>query len=773
MKKNDFYCRKILLFFMLFFSTLRINAACGDSDPIQQFYAFQPHLIDNQHLLPFRKMASHDFFILSDKAHKPLIDTTFYEVNVDEWAAWVGAKVPKKDIRAILYHTPSKFFFAKLDSLSQKNIFVKTLLLHKKEGYEYLKFTKYCELGLSTKQTWGSTSLQERKALRQKLIKEAYLFLPKAKSNFVKLRLAYQLLKLYHYEENTKKVIETYKKYIEKQPYESWLRSSADFYYAQTYPSVIEKNYWYVKIFMQSKDKRVSCVEALTVDEKDSYEKTVALLKNNQEKAAFLTMLTLKNKVWESGNWQEIIKNIKKIYSLSPENKDIPFLITCEINDIEHELYSSFLYAQPYSTIAQEPSYDSYGIGSDGGSDLYIVSEAHKKRLKILEDFIKQISLEKKQSNTIFWLTAQAYLRYLQQDYEEAKKMAIQILKTPKTPENIFLQARLIRLLSNFYLYPQKTEIWEDEYIALQTENKLSPYLRLKIRDIFAKQWADIGAIPYSLMIGEDCWYYDFSSLYKGNHHISVYDKLLSILNQPKTNLEKYMVSNYGKNLQYYKIEVNLHKVTHFVRRDKLDSALAILQTIPKGSLQIPRSMQCNPFFVDWRNAHRPNKADKVQFTLHNFIERLVMLKQQVEKKPVKYANNYFLIGNAYFNMTQQGNYWKMWDSRWSSFPYSGDFTPFSDAYYGLSRAQKYYELGMQKIKNEKLARLCYFMTEQCHIYWLKYRKGREVDDFQPPMGKFKTQYLARFPHGKSHTTVKYWCQEYENIAYSFVDMCK
>lgn len=806
----------LLLIFPTLDAQLCVWEGGGDDS---RFWLFQPNLVGASDLIPF----NYSSFLLyspnkEDEANRyesdlyqTQLDTTFYNTNVREWAAVAGASAKTEDIRQILYHTAPDAFRRELQRMEAKNSFLQSLknLGDGGEAYNYLKFSKRCESELSTQTDWSyEAEPDSNKNSRKKIIADGEKLLATAQKSFVRLRAAYQVMKLYHYQQDTQKVIQIYKKHIQNFDYKSWIRASADYYYALTMPPSEWRNYWLMQAFGKSEDKRGRSIQLFERENETIYKKSLSLAKNPREKALMLTMTSLKTPGRE-------LKRMKEIYQLDNTLPELAMLMQREINKLEDWLYTvqemkTFAPALRKTNDLEEPENEN----EDYEARQKRINERNLKTdylyLQEVETFTKQILADAKLVNRPFWTMAAAHLAFLQKKFGEAKGLAMQIKTMPNVPLNISVQAQLTTVLSDFVAQPTEGGAWEaqviDFYNFLEKEkNNLTdvPSFRVRIANFIANRLEKAGQTMRSHLLYEkfSMSYGNYTSSFYtklfGKTKPAEYDALIHLLQNPKTPFERFLVGNGIASQQVYEPvtlpngeveyknktprvwdlnKLRDYKATFYLRQDKLDSALAVFRTIPNDYWQkepYASMLHCNPFFADWRDTHTPNRADSLRFTKKTFVERLIQLKKEVEKEPVKYAQNYYLIGNAYYNMTQKGNYWLMWEIAWSNYESPDKRSPENDAYYGSALARKYYELGVKNSKDDKLAGICYFMLEQCNINWQAYLDTFNKSGQPSKPATFTAEYLRLFPRNKKYTDMKYWCQAYENIAYSFIDICK
>jgi hypothetical protein len=224
-----------------------------------------------------------------------------------------------------------------------------------------------------------------------------------------------------------------------------------------------------------------------------------------------------------------------------------------------------------------------------------------------------------------------------------------------------------------------------------------------------------------------------------------------------------------------------------YVNQDKLDSAYQVLQSVPDKfwrAYPFADYMTENPFTpaLDYR-AHSAANYDggwdhitypTAKYTKPQFLKRLIELKKQLASDPVKYEKNYFLIGTAYFNMTNYGKFWLMSQIFWDGVEVEKR-TDFNNNFYGCQRAEKWFADGVAHCQNEKLAAMCCFSANLCHKnkdlyeFELKYHNNY---DTRPDMKETETPLWSdlrmRFRGAKQYEDVDYWCTNLDRLVDTF-----
>ncbi|MEM9824231.1 MAG: hypothetical protein AAF985_24310, partial [Bacteroidota bacterium] len=155
--------------------------------------------------------------------------------NLAEWQEIFCALVPVKAIGEVIYDSSvDQLSLMKtavnsknipLDFRMKKNAFARHLERHQcNETIDYLIYAKKCEPHVSRRDAWDNTP---RDVVRMKnLIAEGRRIFRKLKSNYIRLRYAYQMIRLAHYSGDYEQTLELYEELLPKvEPIESILHN--------------------------------------------------------------------------------------------------------------------------------------------------------------------------------------------------------------------------------------------------------------------------------------------------------------------------------------------------------------------------------------------------------------------------------------------------------------------------------------------------------------------------------------------------------------------
>jgi hypothetical protein len=140
------------------------------------------------------------------------------------------------------------------------------------------------------------------------------------------------------------------------------------------------------------------------------------------------------------------------------------------------------------------------------------------------------------------------------------------------------------------------------------------------------------------------------------------------------------------------------------------------------------------------------------------FVKKLLDLKQQLAKEPIKYEQNYYFIGMAYYNMTHWGNFWLMSEICLDSYEPNFKQKDFKDIYFNCKRAEQWFTKGVKTCQNKDYAAMCCFMLHQ-----IKQPRTYKQSPSEPKMDIWKP-FRQRFKNAVQYEENEYWCQHLDSL---------
>lgn len=629
---------------LLFFFTAPhpVSKGCGPIDYsfkgysfISPFIAGQP--IDSSPLLPeFATMAQ----------YFEGVDNVQEKDNITEW--WERfCEYPEKEDMAYIIYKASVYELIRLrDNLYDKeaildyrlvdNTFAHYLKNHKcTETLDYLIFAKKCEEHCLPLPLWEN---KERNVeVMHRLANEGLEAFRRTKSYYIKLRYAYQIVRLAHYAKDYELAIELYdfcRPKTDNKPsiIDYWLmghKAGA----LMALGDNVEASYLYSLIFENCPSKHESAYRSFRINTDAEWQACLNKCKDDRERA---TLYAVRAGAKDS----RALEEMTAIYELDPTNRHLEALLIREMKKLEKNLLGLGFNDHR----AQNRRY--HGIPKEWAGQYVIDMQAFAR--KLLEEGLVQ--------NPSLWKIAEGYLEVLAGDYYQASRtfaeaktitqkrelkqqlevfeLALQISSFQATTDSVENKAaQIIRTNDWFRIYPDFPDFLYDKMGVLY-ENSNNPgkafLCRYSIKDL------------------------------KPNPDRDILDDLIQICQKPNRN----------------RMEIELVGVEaeNTILRDLLDirAARYLSQYQLEAAVETYKEMDreywddyglFNPF-VDRLNdcVHCP-LPDSVQvFNRGEIVERLIDLEYRAKTEPENSAQLYYQVGLAFYNMSYFSYAWKVND---------------------------------------------------------------------------------------------------------------
>lgn len=725
--------------FLVLLVPKKIATACGFFvyPGEYRFWLLQPDLTNQKDLTPF--------FFASIYLYKGDINAaveSYPDKNIAEWHNELKKSVPKSHIDSLLNYTKPQFFFEHEREIASYNKFLNFLYKpENKELYQYLQLSKKVEQIAADPDPWGENKFPQPNL--EVIIKEADALHKRTSSAFIKLRSAYQLIRLYEYNGQNNKLHQIYDTRIEPVKTQSWIKTAA-LYKKAINTGGYESDYLLSKVFDKGGYNRSRCLVRIKSSDVDSI---LMYAKNRHEKTVIRAMQVF-NYPGRS------LSLIREIYNAEPDYNDLPFLLLREINKIEDWLVTTKL------TKFESPATGPGNWWLNGQSDSEYESnpalnyKRDKEYAKQLYNFLLQLIAEKKQKNISLLQLYTAHLALINNDPAASEQLLSQIKDESQLPPNVKTQLRINRFL--LLLEKGFSKQVEDEFMGIvkQSSQKLGIYDAEIMKDQLilytARKLINKGEKAKGLMlIGQtkralgELPIDTYRGVYQEMEETAtpvVYDQMISILEKKnKTSFEKFITNNtikdpwsYYSDESEYRLDKNKIldcKASWYIRNYSLEKALNVLQQIPDSFWKKePYSYYIggNPFYLNVNDAHRVTKNDKLDLNKKEVVEQMIRLEAMAKASPEKAGMCYFQLANAWYNMTWFGKNWLM-VKQWWSINENGHIYPylnrsFNEDYYGCKKAREYYLLALKTTKDKELALLCCFIAGKCENNFQRYQ---------------------------------------------------
>ncbi len=704
---------------------IRISKGCGP-DLSFQGYSFVIPAIVNQ------KSGYVPYFFKFDQFYNKFetIQNIQQKGNLEEWQEIFCDLVKIDELEEVIYNTSYSELKVLRTSIQNKKYPLSPRLKdngfarHLKnnnclETIDYLIFAKHCEPYVIQSNDWERP---ERDTFAmQNLIEEGREVFVKTKSNYIRLRYAYQLIRLAHYKKNYPQVLSLYDYLIPKtDQIESILNYWILGHKAGALKSLgkrVEAAYLFSLIFDHCLSKRESAFRSFSIKTDAEWNECLLKCQSDRERA---TLYALRANAKNSIAAEAMVK----IYELDPENDNLELLLVKEIRELERDLLG-------------------VAFNDKNKQNKQFHNLPRKKAgeyLVTLQAFVLKCIAENKVARPELWQLANGYLEYLAGDLYAAEKTFTR-LKKNLSNKLLTEQLDVFILALRINSYESIDSEDEKEIAEIITDNPL-----YKKYNSFPDFLNDRLAYVYKTQGNPGKAFrcrYSLTAL-KPNPQPDIIEDLLNVCRkETPSKFERALITN--KDGSTIENELMDLKGTYFMAQGRLEAALEVLKRIPRTEWDLH---QYNPFIdftYDCINECR--MPDSIQyFNKVEIIEKIFELEYKAKSDFVRGAEYYYQLGTAFYNMSYFGYSWKVMDFFRSGANWSYDKDGiFSDYYFPFgnmenqdcTKAMEYFEIARLTTKNIELAAKASFMAARCEqrMYYTskdcKYNSyGNKIPDF-------------------------------------------
>lgn len=717
------------LLLILLASPALISSDCGAGPKGFYGYSFiNPNITNTeQELAPFFLSFGQlykDFF----KSQKEIYQAD----NISEWYARFCDNSNEKDIRSVVYSASlydletlqgvignEKAKLSRLGARLANNSFIRYLYKHKcSETVAYLIFAKRCEPHVvAPTDSWRE--VKRNVPAMQKLIREAKKIFLRTESHYIKLRLAFQAIRLAHYikdYELTLELVDYYLPKIDNDPslVEYWImghRAGA----LQAMGKYAEAAYLYSRVFEKCPGKRESAFRSFRINTDEEWNKSLLLCRNDLERASLYVLRAQSSKA-------RLIEEMEHIYEYAPHHPALEMLLVRELQKLEKDLLGESF--NPYK--------------KRNLSNYKLPREYAGKRVVELQTLVRKWQKEDRLLHPNLWQLAEGYLEVLAGDFYFADKTFEELRpklssKELKTQLSVFqLVLKIISLEELEDKQEQELASLERRYKFYQNNPDFSKMVTDKMRILYKSQGG--GAKAYLME-------YSLSQL-RAKPDLSIINELLELCKkEDRTKFENQLVQREdGTTIVNDLLDV---KSAFLLSKGRLESALQVMQKIPV--LEWDVYGQYNPFvrrFEDCVNCLLPDTV--TTYNRGELIQKLldIEFEARAETNPNVAASFYFDLGEAHYNLSYFGQSWKAADCFRSSasaaiayknrgrtnFPHPG--LPLgNDENFNVDRARQYFDQARRIAESDEIKVAAAYMSAKCERNDFYVKGGRRTYD--------------------------------------------
>lgn len=662
--------------------------------------------------------------------------------NLGEWHKFFEKKATRKDIEEIVYRSSVKTLTDFRNSNKLRGKYSKNTLLKYlqekdcEETLDYLIFAKECEPHVTKEFSPWDEPVYDVPAMK-KLIEQGIKEYGKTKDVFIKMRYAYQIIRLAHYAGLNEKAVELYNKYAKPLKTESQIKYWALGHKAgalRRMEKYSEAAYLFSLIFENCKAKRIPSYYSFLIKTDKQWKETLSFCKDNKEKISLYLLRAINPK-------NNILEEMKEIYKLNPKSEKLNLLLTREINKLEHDLmgfnFKNFL-----------PLHRNYG-----GMPKKAAVDYLKSLLAFAENCLKEGKIQK----TGLWDFAISYMDYMKGDFDKAKEGIAKLKKSSGENKEYAHQLKIFSLVVDLTALEGIDTNVENQYFSqIKKHQKIERFGINIFERLYKKQ-------------GEK------AKAYLCNHNLDTYiyspqkdliDNLIAFKNKDgKTKCEESLSVKAGSKNELLEL-----KATFLFADNKLEEAKKIFESLPKDFLKKYKyaSWNTNPFIEKIIDCHEcDNGTDNKYSNKLALVKRMLELKKTAESNPTEAAKLYYQLATAYYNISYFGSSWDAIDyHRSGSSIYWGD-----DENLDCTNAIIFYKKALDASKDAEFQAKCSYMIAKCeqnHFYKSKYFKDRKTR--KQALKDYYRTYFKRLKNKYSDT--KYYQEIIKECSYfnSFVN---
>lgn len=573
------------------------------------------------------------------------------------------------------------------------------------EVVDYLIYTRKCEPYVTPYQNSWKLPDVDRESM-QLLINEGLARFKQTESHFVKMRYAYQIVRLAHYARQWQQTVDLYNYLMPKVDRK---KPSIIFFWTlghlagalQKLGKYPEAAYRYALIFRHCPSKRTQAFRSFRIRNDQDWQQTLKLCESDAEKATLYLL--------RAGSAHSYaVEDMQTIYQLDPANPQLDLLLVGEVQQLEK------LFLRTAVTDRK------YGIVRAG-----IRRENAAQHLLKLQTFVRQALHDKQIANPDLWFCLSGYLELLAGDRYAAGKSfdrAQNRLDSGKAYDGYLLrQLETWRTLLEVLRFDPKDRYADEAAFRVRSYDtfKANPNFEPFLQDLLSARYAENKRPGKALLAA-------YSPAALGyNPNLTVLDDLLRAADEEDpVFLENALKIDTNPDLLRGRLlEI---KGMYLFSIGQPEAALATMRNIPQ--LARPRLTRYSPFREVLHDKIGRPITDTLLLTRLEILEKIAdfdfRAKAAAAVNAPEAAHFYYLVGLAYYNMSYFGYEWKAMDVYRSGYNWArlaqGPVFPLPGSPEGnrenldVSIALGYFERALSVSKDPEQAARAAFMAARC-----------------------------------------------------------
>lgn len=690
----------------LSFGLQSLQACMPFDDSYHYFNLFVPEWLFSSEYEP-AFYTSESYYNIWAKADYP-------DANLNSWQHFFGKPVKEEPLRKVLYDS----WIEGYEKVSRK-VLVQSLLFEgamvsipkQEAAKQYLLLALEMEaLANRPADTWGY-QVQEKLApeAAADLVQRLEKALEREKFPFLKNRYAFQLLKAYRYTGQTQEAIQFYEKHFTPLQQKDLISYWAMDHYAGLLLQSGESGkgyYHFLKVFEQAPSRRHSAYYSFNISTGQDWEETYKQCQTPKEKALMHFIRGTKQKVLG-------LEDMRAIFGLLGNHEWLRIVMAREINKLE-----------------------STNLGYYGKQPIAMLMQRVQNQQSLLknteyEDYAGQLlrfatTAYYNNRDDHFWALAKGYLEYMLGRLSTAR-ITLEAAGTPEGAQQrvqgeLLLAIQLMQQSAPLSdeqentIATQLVELFADPMANWSTQQNNQEF----ILELLAYRKRQSGEAIMGRLLAREV-----ISTTKMNPTTEGVDSLLAFINQPGHNqLELLALKHFTGNTDTWSsFSRDAGAAIRRVRYDVLDikgrllmrnpenleAAAALFDSLP-AEYDFP--LQENPFNMSVNDCVHCQSYTSASFTRNSFVHKLAEIYQIAQE--TNSPTDYYLLGNAYYNMTYFGPAYEIMNYYRSGASYDG--------FYDCRAALSFYDKAMKYAQDpESAARACFMAAKaQQKIFYVK-----------------------------------------------------
>ncbi len=664
--------------------------------------------------------------------------------NCEEWSERFCSKAKWEDVAAVIYES-DEYDLARLHEAAadptrkaplpfrlEDNNFAYVVAYNGcVEVTRYLTFAKRCEEHVVARGDKWKASQRNIPAMMD-LIREGKQRFEDTQSHFVRMRYAYQLVRLAHYAGAWQLTLDLFN---ELMPQVDRKKKSVLFYWTlghvagamQKLGKYPEAAYRYSLIFRYCPSKRTQAYRSFKIRNDDDWHKALRLCNSDAEKSTLYILRAGGSHTWA-------VADMEAIYELDPQNPQLELLLVSDVQELE-KIYL-------HTPVTDEKNGRTIGK---------IKRQAASKHLLDLQKFVRRAIREKQIPEPKTWRAIDGYLELLANDRYAADKtwdrLENDLKDDTQLDKNIFQQLEIWRcVLAVMNLDTTATDTVD--HLAYKVRS-LKAFDQNPYFEPFLQEWLSSGYAEHNHP-GKAMFAAYPPHTIRYNPRLDVIEDLLKLANtNDPVLLEQTMkLDTSPERIKAYFLET---KGVYFLGLGEPEAAAAVMRLISPGEQS--RMTQFVPFANRFGEKINRDPPRETAINRLQIVEQLIQYEQQAKAAEALHdtteAKLWLRLGDFWYNTSYFGYEWEVRDFHRDGNNQlrlaQGPVFPLEGAPDGnrenldLALALEYYEKAYRAAQTQEMKARAAFMAARCQQkMWFcspecRYRPGSQLVPVLPP----------------------------------------